>query len=215
MLKNIKGAIFDLDGTLVDSMWIWDKVDIDYLKNHNINLPKSLKDDVAHLSFDQSAHYFKDNFTLPYSIEEIKNQWMNMAYKEYKENVFLKPGVHRFLDTLKKSGIKIGLATSNCLPLLEVALKSNNIYDYFDAITITDEVCNGKKHPDVYLLAAKKLGINPDNCVVFEDILPALQGAKAAGMKVVCISDKYNDYTKEQVLEYADVYIDSYDEMID
>lgn len=215
MLKDIKGAIFDLDGTLVDSMWIWDKVDIDYLKNHHINLPENLKTDIEHLSFDQTAHYFKNNFNLPYSIEEIKNQWMDMAYKEYEKNVVLKPGVYKFLETLKKSGIKIGLATSNCLSLLEVALKSNNIYDYFDAITITDEVCNGKKHPDVYLLAAKKLGITPDSCIVFEDILPALQGAKAAGMRVVCISDKYNDYTKEQLLEYADVYIDSYDEMID
>lgn len=96
------------------------------------------------------------------------------------------------------------------MPLLEACLKNNGIYNYFDSITTTDEVNNGKNCPDVYLLAAKKLEVEPKNCLVFEDILPAMQGAKAANMKVVAVQDDECTNSKEELLEYADIYINSF-----
>ena len=214
MLENIKGAIFDLDGTLVDSMWVWSKIDIDYLKSKGHALPENLNLEICHLSFTQTANYFKERFSLSDSIDTILKDWNNMAYNHYSENVKLKDGVKEFLDKLKENNIKIALATSNSVPLLEACLKNNGIYDYFDSITTTDEVSNGKNCPDVYLLAAKKLNVNPKNCIVFEDILPAIKGAKAADMTVIAVSDKHSLNDLDEIINHSDKYINSYFELI-
>ena len=214
MLENIKGAIFDLDGTLVDSMWVWSKIDIDYLESKGHALPENLNSEICHLSFTQTANYFKERFSLSDSIDTILKDWNNMAYNHYSENVKLKDGVKEFLDKLKQNNIKIALATSNSVPLLEACLKYNGIYDYFDSITTTDEVSNGKNCPDVYLLAAKKLNVNPKNCIVFEDILPAIKGAKAADMTVIAVSDKHSLNDLDEIINHSDKYINSYFELI-
>ena len=214
MLENIKGAIFDLDGTLVDSMWVWSKIDIDYLESKGHALPENLNSEICHLSFTQTANYFKERFSLSDSIDTILKDWNTMAYNHYSENVKLKDGVKEFLDKLKENNIKIALATSNSVPLLEACLKNNGIYDYFDSITTTDEVSNGKNCPDVYLLAAKKLNVNPKNCIVFEDILPAIKGAKAADMTVIAVSDKHSLNDLDEIINHSDKYINSYFELI-
>lgn len=215
MLKDIKGAIFDMDGTLIDSMWVWLKIDRDFLKKRNIKCPDNLKEQIQDLSFEAAALYFKNTFNLEESVEEICNEWNDMALKEYKHNVKLKPGTLRYLNLLKSLGIKIGLATSNCELLLTTALKANGIYDYFDSITRTDEVTRGKNFPDVYLLAAKRLNVNPSECIVFEDIFPAVVGAKTAGMKVVGIYDDFSSYQKDKIIDMADRYIYKYDDLMD
>jgi len=214
MLANIKGTIFDLDGTLVDSMWVWSQIDVDYLKTKGYSMPGDLRNEISHLSFSQTAVYFKERFNLDDSIEEILDDWHKMAFNHYSNNVKLKLGVKDFLNHLKSSDIKIGLATSNSVPLLETCLKNNGIYDYFDSITTTDEVSNSKNCPDVYLLAADRLGINPKDCLVFEDILPAIQGAKAANMKVIAVKDDECLDSKEELLKYADKYIHSFTELL-
>ena len=210
MLNNIKAVIFDLDGTLVDSMWVWSRIDIEYLKTKGYSMPENLRNEISHLSFSQTAAYFKKKFNLEDSIEKILEDWHRMAFNHYSTNVKLKLGVIDFLNLLKSFKIKIALATSNSIPLLEACLKNNEIYEYFDSITTTDEVSNGKDCPDVYLLAARKLGINPNDCLVFEDILPAVQGAKAANMKVIAVKDDECLDSKEDLLKYADKYIHSF-----
>ncbi|WP_293982685.1 HAD family phosphatase [uncultured Clostridium sp.] len=214
MLKNIKGAIFDLDGTLVDSMWVWRQIDVDYLKSKGHSLPENLNSEICHLSFTQTANYFKKRFNLSDSIETILDDWHNMAYNHYSKNVKLKDGVKEFLDKLKNNNVKIALATSNSVPLLEACLKNNGIYDYFDAITTTDEVPNGKNCPDVYLLAAEKININPSDCIVFEDILAAINGAKAANMTVVAVHDEHSSNELDEIIKASDKYINSYFELI-
>lgn len=210
MLTDIKGAIFDLDGTIVDSMWVWSQLDIDYLQAKGYTMPEDLRNEISHLSFYQTAVYFKEKFNLTDSIEKILNDWHNMSFDYYEKKVKLKSGVKDFFKLLKSKNIKIALATSNSLPLLEACLKNNGVYDYFDSITTTDEVSNGKNFPDVYLLAAKKLGIKSENCIVFEDILPAIKGAKAADMKVIAVKDDECPDSKEDLLKHADGYIDSF-----
>lgn len=210
MLSNIKAAIFDLDGTLADSMWVWSQIDIDYLKSKGHAMPENLKSEIEHLSFNQTAIYFKENFNIPDTIEKITNDWHNMAFKSYSNDVKLKSGAKEILNHLKSNKIRIALATSNSIPLLEACLKNNDVYHYFDSITTTDEVSNGKDCPDIYLLAAKKLDIAPENCLVFEDILPAVQAAKSANMKVIAMKDDASLDSKETFLKYADKYINSF-----
>ena len=209
-----KYVFFDLDGTLVDSMWVWEQIDIDFLKSKGYTPPEDLKDAITHLTFTQTAEYFKNRFNLSDSIDEIKNTWHNMAYNFYSSKVFLKEGVVPFFEKLKSLNIKIGLATSSSVVLLEATLKNNGIYDLFDAITVTDEVKKSKENPDVYLLAAKKLNVSPENCVVFEDIIAAVRGAKLAGMKVVGVYDKASDDQKEILIKSCDKYIHSYNELL-
>jgi HAD superfamily hydrolase (TIGR01509 family) len=213
MLKDIKCAIFDLDGTLIDSMWLWEKVDIDFLSKRGFSLPSDLKECIEHLSFIDTAKYFKERFMLSQSIDEIMDEWNYMAYEQYANNILLKPGAKEYLHSLKLKGIKIALATSNSVPLLEAVLKNNEIYSYFDVVTTTNEVQRGKNFPDIYLLSAEKLGVKPDECIVFEDILPAVLGAKAAGMKVVGVHDFYSEYQRNEIVASADYYIYKYEDI--
>jgi len=213
-MYDMKAAIFDMDGTIIDSMWVWKKIDIQYLKKRNIELPLDLKICIEDKSFAQVAQYFKDRFSITDSIDEIQDEWNNMALYEYSHNVLLKKGVKEYINKLKSLDIKIGLATSNCQLLIDAALKNNELYNLFDSITICDEVTRGKNYPDIYLLAAKKLGVSPKECVVFEDILPAVKGAKAAGMRVVAVHDVYSECNKDEMTTLSDLYIYEYDSFL-
>jgi HAD superfamily hydrolase (TIGR01509 family) len=215
MLKNIKAAIFDMDGTLVDSMWVWSKIDMEFLYKRGITLPNDLKNNIEHLSFTDTAKYFKERFKLEESIEDIMKEWNDMAFEQYSKNIKLKAGADCFLSALKTAGIKIALATSNSNLLLEASLKNNGVFQYFDVITTTDEVKRGKNFPDIYLLTAKKLGVTSKECIVFEDILPAVMGAKAAGMKVVGVSDDYSEHQRLDIINTADYFINGYKEIIE
>lgn len=214
MLNNIKAAIFDMDGTIVDSMWVWDDIDYEYLRKHGLAVPNTLKDDIAHLNFHQVALYFKNTFCLPYEPDEIEEHWNEMALEAYKTKVKLKPGVLEFLEELRRKNIKIALATSNNTLLLEACLKANNIYDFFESITLTSEVSRGKDFPDVYLLSADKLSVRPEDCIVFEDLLPAIQGAKKAGMKVIGVYDEYSKEQHNSMKAEADKFIESYCDLL-
>ena len=214
MFTDMKAAIFDLDGTLIDSMWVWEQIDKDYLESIGHPIPPNLKDDITHLSFNQTAVYFKKRFNIKDSIDSIISTWNNMAFYQYANNIHLKKGAFEFLSYLKASNIKICLATSNSIDLLTAVLKNNEIYDFFDTITVSDEVKVGKDNPDIYLLSAKKLGVSPSECIVFEDIPAAVSGAKKANMKVVAILDEYEKNSHPLLKEMADRYIYDYFELL-
>lgn len=214
MLTNIKAAIFDMDGTLIDSMWVWERIDVEYLAGKGFDVPPNLREEIEPMTFAECAVYFKNTFSLKESIEEIMQEWNDMAYEKYENEIKLKPHAKDFLDYLKKNNIRLAIATSNYMPLVEIVLKNNNVYDYFDFVTVTDEVDRGKSFPDIYLLSAEKLGVKPCECVVFEDILAAVNGAKAAGMTVVGVYDLYSEHQKFEMKDVADKYILDFDELI-
>ncbi|MGL5417585.1 MAG: HAD family hydrolase [Clostridium sp.] len=214
LFNNIKAVIFDLDGTLIDSLWIWHQIDIDYLSSKGIPVPTDLHKKIGHLSFAQTAKFFKETFHIEDSTETIINTWNDMAYQFYLNKTPLKSGAKKFIQELKRKGFKVGLATSNSQPLLEAALKQNGIYHLFDSITLTSEVDKGKDHPDVYLLAAQKLNTAPNDCLVFEDILPAVKGAIKANMKVIAIEDRESIEDSEELKSITLKYLKNYDSLI-
>lgn len=214
ILKNIDGAIFDMDGTLLDSMGMWDSIDKEYLENRGIPVPENLKIEIEHLSFRETAEYFKSRFNISDCIEVIEKDWYNMAFNKYAENKMIKPHAKNFLKLLKSRNIKIALATSNYRETSIAALKRNNIYELFDAITTTQEVPRGKDFPDIYILASKKMGICPEKCVVFEDSLSAIKAAREANMYVIAVKDKYCPHDWQCIVEHSDAGITDFSEII-
>ncbi|ACA54012.1 HAD family hydrolase [Clostridium botulinum] len=213
-MKNIEGAIFDLDGTLIDSMGIWGKIDYDFLNKRNIKVPQDLKDKIETLTFEEGANFFKKNFKLKESQEEILKEWHNMVVKEYSHNIKLKNNVRDFLIKLKNKGVKLAIATSNTPELTKLVLENNKILDLFDSITTISEVNRNKTFPDIYLLCAEKLKLPAEKCAVFEDILPAIKSAKAAKMKTIGIYDDSSKDDENKIKEISDYYIYDYKELI-
>lgn len=214
MLKNIKAVLFDLDGTLVDSMWFWESIDIEYLGRYNIELPNDLQDKIEGMSFTETAHYFKETFNIPESIEEIKKTWNGMAWDYYINKVELKEGIIDFLDYLSKNDIAMGIGSSNSKDLVNVVIDKYNMSDYFTSIRTSCEVDRGKPFPDIYLKVAEDLGVKPEECIVFEDIPKGIISGKEAGMKVCTIYDDYSKNMDDEKKKLADYYINDYNELL-
>ncbi|MBQ1901361.1 MAG: HAD family phosphatase [Lachnospiraceae bacterium] len=214
MLKNIKAALFDLDGTLVDSMGLWKDVDIKYLSSRGIDMPKNLQKEIEGYSMKETARYFKDRFGIEDSLEEMMAEWNEMARVEYESKVPLKPGCKNFLEKLRKRNVKTAIVTSNSRELVEAVYKNHPFSDFIDLVVTANEVEHGKPAPDVYLKAAEKLGIDPTDCLVFEDIIAGIQAGKNAGMKVCTIYDDYSAEVDEEKRELADYYVKDYFELV-
>lgn len=210
MLDNIEAVIFDLDGSLVDSMWIWHQIDVDYLGKFGIPLPEKLQSQIEGMSFHETAIYFKEHFGITDSIEQMKDDWNQMAWDKYLHEVKLKPGAKEFLDGCKERKIALGIATSNSRELVEAVSKANNLHNYFSCIMTGCDILKGKPAPDIYLAAAKGLNVNPEKCLVFEDIIPGIMAGKSAGMKVCAVEDAYSVDQREDKKALADYYIEDY-----
>lgn len=187
-----KAAIFDLDGTIIDSNAVWAKIDKIILQNSGIMCTDDFIHKIASMTYEEAAEEMQ-KLGVKKTTEEIIVECNKLAIKEYRYNIFLKDGVREYLDELKKNGIKIALATASPKILYEPVLRNNHIYNYFDIFCTTDDVGKSKDYPDIYLLAASELGVHPSDCFVFEDVLKGIVSAKNAGMTAIAVYDKYSD----------------------
>ncbi|MDE5951108.1 MAG: HAD family phosphatase [Acetatifactor sp.] len=210
IFQDKKAFLFDLDGTLVDSMWIWKKIDIEYLGRFGLELPDNLQASIEGMSFSETALYFKERFSIPDSLEEMKADWNRMAWEKYTQEVPLKPGVRDFLTYYRARGVKMAVATSNSQELAKAVLAAHGLSDFFDTVVTGCEVAHGKPWPDIYLEAAARLGVDAGECLVFEDVVAGIQAGKSAGMKVAAVEDAYSLYQSLQKRELADYYITDY-----
>ena len=194
LISGKKAVILDLDGTMVDSMWIWGDIDIEYLARFNIALEdvSALREKIEGMSFHETALYFKETYPISDSVEQMKATWSEMAWDKYAREVPLKPGIAEFLEGCKKQGILLGIATSNARELVDNILAVHGIKDYFKTIVTGSEVTKGKPAPDIYLRAASELGVAPGDCLVFEDLLAGLASGRNAGMTVCAVADPYS-----------------------
>lgn len=213
LLNGKKAAIFDLDGTLVDSMWMWKKIDIEFLAKFGIDCPDDLQKSIEGMSFSETAVYFKERFSIPWSLEEIKSCWTQMSIDKYRHEVPLKEGAMEFLQYCKMHRIKTGIATSNGREMVDAVLESLKIGAYLDVVTTACEVKAGKPEPDIYLEVAKRLGVKPEDCIVFEDVPAGIMAGKRAGMTVIAVEDEFSKNMRIEKTELADCFIDSYFEL--
>ncbi|MDD2229091.1 MAG: HAD family phosphatase [Candidatus Cloacimonetes bacterium] len=206
-----KAIIFDLDGTLIDSMSLWRRVDTEFLNSRGIEVPADL---FAHLphgnSFIQTAQYFKDRFGLPDSTASIMQEWTDMVSYHYESDVQLKPGVGDLVRELYSKQYLIGLGTSNSLELAKKALIHNDLWQYFSCAVTGDEHLKGKPFPDIYLLAGERLAVFPLDCLVIEDTLTGVQAGKAAGMDVFAIYDADSAEFHPIIKTIADGFYEDY-----
>jgi HAD superfamily hydrolase (TIGR01509 family) len=214
IFQQVKAVLFDLDGTLVDSMWLWEDIDREYLSRFDITLPEDLQDMIQGMSFSETAVYFKERFLIPHSLEEIKAEWNEMAWKKYAEEVPLKEGVLSVLKELKNRGISMGIATSNSKELVELVIGKLGVSEYFKSIRTSCEVAKGKPSPDIYQLVAKDLEAEPAECLVFEDIIAGITAGKCAGMKVCSVYDKKSEGDTKKKQELSDYYIHTFSELL-
>lgn len=206
----IKGAIFDLDGTLIDSMFIWDTFGEDYLKSLGKDPKENLTEVFKTFTLEQAAEYYRKHYDVKLSAKEIVNDINNMVAQIYRTKVTLKPGVEIFLKRLQNMGVKMCVATVTDRPIAEDVLKRLNIYQYFSEIFTCAEVGAGKDNPEIYRQALKHLGTSKAETIVFEDVLHAIKTAKSDGFKVASVYDSHEPQ-QTGMKEISDYYINNYE----
>ncbi len=214
MLAGKKAVLFDMDGTLADSMWIWRAIDVEFLGRYGIELPERLQEDIEGMSFSETARYFRETFNLRETEEEIKAIWNEMAYEKYRDEVPLKPGARDFIYWLKDQGFRTAICTSNSRELIDVAVEARGLAQGIDYVVTACEVQAGKPAPDIYLRAAKELAVAPAACLVFEDIPAGILAGKRAGMSVCAVEDEYSAYCMEEKRRLSDFVIRDFTELL-
>ena len=214
MLTGIEAVIFDVDGTLVDSMWIWSNIDELFLERFHLTKPENFHKGMEGMSYSETAQYFLELFPeLPFTKEELERKWFELAYEIYAREIELKKGAYEFILEMHAKGIKLGIASSNHKKLAEAVLAHHKVLPYFGSVWTASEAGAGKPDPAVYLRVAEELNVDPSKCLVFEDVPNGIQAGKAAGMKVCAVEDPFSDTQKELKWELADYYIRDFDDI--
>lgn len=207
-------AIFDLDGTLLDSNGVWRDVDARFFAERGIAIPEDYARAVQGMSFREGAAYTARRFGLSQSVDAIMDTWLRMAREAYALRVEMKPGARAYLRFLKRAGVKLAVATANRAELFEPALARAGVLELFDAIlTSADAGDTGKADGALFRLAARRLGVAPGDCVVFEDVPDGLIGAKAAGMRACAVWDAAVADCRAEIEALADWTIDDFTDM--
>ena len=203
---RIRGAIFDVDGTLLDSMFIWDTIGELYLRSIGYQPKENLNETFKNMSLRQAARYYQTEYGVTLSIDEIMDGVNAMLERHYRFEVPLKPGVAELLERLRQSGVKLCIATATDRHLVEAALDRCGVLSCFGEIFTCNEVGHGKDEPDIFEAALRFLGTRKEETLVFDDALYAVRTAKEAGFPVAAV---YDSHEKEQdkVRLLADIYL--------
>lgn len=204
---RIRGAIFDVDGTLLASMFIWDTIGETYLRSIGYEPREKLNEVFKNMSLFQAARYYRTEYGVTLSIDEIMNGVNAMLERYYRFEVSLKPGVAELLAQLQASGVKLCIATATDRYLVEAALERCGVLSCFGAIFTCNEVGHGKDEPDIFEEALRFLGTEKAETVVFDDALYAVRTAKEAGFPVAAVYDSH-EKAQDQIRMLADVYLE-------
>lgn len=210
LLQKKDAVLFDVDGTLIDSMGIWRDIDRIYLKRYGFDMPENLQKDLAGLSIKQAADYFREVIGINERPEKMISDWNELANDFYSNHITMKEDALKWLDLIHQRGIKMAVCTSNTRHLAYAALNRHDLLKYFEVILTGEDVTIGKPNPYIYLKAASDLGMEPEKCIVFEDIAEGIMAGKSAGMTVCGVHDLFSEDQTAQKKELADYYITSF-----
>lgn len=210
--SHLRGVVFDLDGTLLDSMGVWAQIDIDFLGKRGIAVPPDYMESISHLGFRATALYTIQRFGLRESPEGLMEEWHRMSLEQYRDHVGLKPGAMELLCRLRDAGFSLGIASALSRELAMPCLERNGIQFFFSSMEIADHQSGRKDEPAIWRRAARNLSLQPEQCAAVDDVAAALMGAKAAGMFTIGIPDVHSG-AFEKLQRAADLYVESLTEI--
>lgn len=213
-LKDIDAVIFDMDGTILDSLDIWVQSDIHFITEQGFEYDSSVSAALKKLHFNSACDYLKEHFSLEMTSESIGERIMELVEYGYLHEAELKSGARQFIDLLIKNNVKICVATSNDKALAVGALKNVQIYDKMQFVITSDEVGEGKETPKIFIEASKMLGADIEKTAVFEDSSHALHSAKSAGFKTIGVFESRFPDEFEELKKEADITVKSFEELL-
>lgn len=202
-------AIFDFDGTIAETSQIWQEVDEAFLGARGIECTPEYARTLSVLGFEAGARYTIDTYGLAESVEEICDEWMRTSRALYRSHVWLRPGAGEYIRALRVRGVRCGLATTNDADVLD-AMEHVNIDALMDVRVHGSEVAASKDQPDIYLEAARRLGVAPHDCIVFEDIEPGIRGARSAGFLTCALYTQDPSQRWREVRAAADICLEDW-----
>ena len=205
---KIKAAIFDADGTLLDSMGQWNLVPYKYVKSLGVAADENIAEKLFTMTISEAAEFIIDEYELSVTVEEAVEGMDAIIREFYKNDVELKDGAGELLAFLKSREIPMVIGTSTDRDCIEVGLERTGISAYFDRIYTSTEVGKSKENPDLFIQAMEFMESSPDETIVFEDGLYSLKTAAALGMKTVGIFDEVSLSNQKELKELADLYVD-------
>ncbi len=213
-MKKFKYAIFDMDGTLLDSMSEWKNLGRDYLVNRGIDVPDDINDILNSMTINEATLYFQEEFGIMENIEQINTDILKMIENKFLYELKLKPFVKEYLDKLKKENINMCIATATPAYLAKAAMERLGVLDYFSFIVCCDDVGIGKTMPDIFHYAVEKFDANPNEVAVFEDSDYAMKTSKDAGLYTIGVFYENLNKPLEEIKLICHKYIESFEELI-
>ena len=211
---RIRGAIFDVDGTLLDSMFIWDTIGETYLRSIGYQPKENLNETFKNMSLHQAARYYQTEYGVTLSIDEIMDGVNAMLERYYRFEVPLKPGVAELLERLRQDGVRLCIATATDRHLVEAALDRCGVLSCFGEIFTCNEVGHGKDEPDIFEAALRFLGTRREETLVFDDALYAVRTAKEAGFPVAAVYDSH-ERSQAEVRARSDLYLEDLTQLVE
>ena len=208
-----KGFIFDADGTLLDSMKIWDEIVQRFLTPRGKVTNPELEKIVASMSIEEGVLYIKNYFSLNENPDEMKNEILGILDEFYRSEVELKTGVKEFLELCSKNKIPMCVASAGNTKILVQAFTRLGINQYFTKIYSCSDYGDDKHQPTIYLKCAEDFNSTPENMVVFEDALIPVRTAKNAGFYVVGIKDSFSSKDENKIRSLCDLFIEDFTEL--
>lgn len=212
--KNIKLAIFDLDGTLIDSTSLWADIDKEFFHKRGLEIPPSYNEEIAHIGLQKAAELTVSKYLPNENVEDITKEWIDMSVHAYKETIPLKEGALDLLKMLHDNGVIIALATANSKDIYEPCLTRLEMFEHFAVVADVNSCKEGKSSPEIYDRIAKQFNVRREETVVFEDMIVPIITAYNAGYNVVGVYDKSSTKDETAVIKHSHLYIKSYAEVI-
>lgn len=207
---SFSAAIFDFDDTLALTHDLWKQVDIAFLRSRGISYTPDVGRTLTMLGFAGGARWCIERYGLKDTVDEICDEWNSMGRALYATQVHLRPGAREYLAALRSAGVPLALATTNDPDVLAAMRGNVDVYALFDSVVCAKEVGCGKDHPDIYLEAARRISANPEDCMVFEDLLQGICSAKRAGMRTCAVLSNNPLQNEREVVAAADCSIASW-----